>query len=445
MVTPTVSRHHYDEITLPLSADPLLAAAHLAESGLSDTYVLYENGGHWSLAIGSLAELTVSRSEVVLTTGDQRRRAVPWTSAPLEHVAELLDELPVAEWRAYGWAAFELAYAHTGQLDDNHEHTLLHLVIPETEVRLEPGRATVRSTDPGALSKIGDLLTAAVPDPGYHPRPVDVDNIGSAEYRDAVTAAVREIRDGQLQKVILSRIVPIDQPVDLVGTYVVGRQRNTPARSFLFQVGGLCAAGFSPEIVVHHDPAGNITTQPLAGTRALIGDTAQDSEVRADLLSNSKEIFEHAISVKVAYDELAELCEEDNVTVDAFMTVTERGSVQHLASSVSGQLRPGQGPWQAFAALFPAVTASGVPKRAAYSSIQRHESRERDVYGGAVLTVDHEGGLDAALALRTIFQRDGRTWLRAGAGIVEQSESARELEETCEKLRSVALHIVPRA
>lgn len=192
-----------------------------------------------------------------------------------------------------------------------------------------------------------------------------------------------------------------------------------------------------------HEAGGRVTTQPLAGTRALTGRAGEDERVRADLLNNSKEIFEHAISVKVAYDELVELCDEDNVTVDSFMTVSERGSVQHLASSVSGQLLEHQGPWQALAALFPAVTASGVPKKAAYECIRRYEPEERGLYSGAVLTVDHAGTMDAALVLRTVFQQDGRTWLRAGAGIVGQSEPEREFEETCEKLRSVALHLVP--
>jgi anthranilate/para-aminobenzoate synthase component I len=60
-----------------------------------------------------------------------------------------------------------------------------------------------------------------------------------------------------------------------------------------------------------------------------------------------------------------------------------------------------------------------------------------------VLAVDAEGALDAALVLRTVFQRDGRSWLRAGAGIVEQSTPEREFEETREKLRSISRFLVP--
>jgi hypothetical protein len=124
--------------------------------------------------------------------------------------------------------------------------------------------------------------------------------------------------------------------------------------------------------------------------------------------------------------------------------VKQRGSVQHIASRVTGRLAERtEGPWPALAAVFPAVTASGVPKSAAYDLIRRHEPEPRGLYSGAVLMVSSEGDLDAALVLRTVYRSRGRTWLRAGAGIVGESRPEREFEETCEKLRSVSRHLVP--
>ncbi|HWH01973.1 MAG TPA: salicylate synthase [Pilimelia sp.] len=435
----------YDEIDGVFTGDPLSAAARVVET-ITEPYVLYESGGRYSIGIGSLAEIRVDTTAAVLTTRDGEQHTLPWSGAPLDRVTELLDKLGglgLAEWRAYGWAGFELAYANAGRTDLLCDHPLLHLMIPHTEVTLEPGRATVRSTHPDETRRIGGLLAGDIPERRYQPRPVDVVGGDRERYCDAVAAAVQEIEDRKLQKVILSRVLPVERPVDLVGTYVVGRRCNTPARSFLLDAGGVRAAGFSPEIVVEVGPSGLVRTQPLAGTRALAGIAEHDLDRRSDLLSDAKEIFEHAISVKVAYDELVELCGTDSVRVDNFMTVKERGSVQHLASSVTGQLPAGVGPWRAFEALFPAVTASGVPKTDAYAAIHRHETLPRGLYSGAVFAVDHTGAMDAALVLRSIFQQGGRTWLRAGAGIVAQSRPAREFEETCEKLRSIAMHVVP--
>jgi anthranilate/para-aminobenzoate synthase component I len=125
------------------------------------------------------------------------------------------------------------------------------------------------------------------------------------------------------------------------------------------------------------------------------------------------------------------------------MAIRERGSVQHLASQVSGQLAPGRAEWDAFGAVFPAVTASGVPKIPAYESIRTYEPQARGLYAGSVMTVDQDGSMDAALVLRSVYRREGRTWLRAGAGIVSQSVPEREFEETCEKLDSVARFLIP--
>ncbi|GAA4436120.1 salicylate synthase [Actinokineospora soli] len=440
---PTATRYHATEFPAP--GDPLAAATRLVESGISETHVVYEKPGSWAVALGALTEITVTPGAVVRVDADGERTELAWTSTPLDALTAVLDDLAVEGWRAYGWAGFELAYAHTGLSELVSDQRLAHLVVPHTEVRIAEGRAHVRSTEPELLDFIRDLLSTPDTERDYRPQPIPVEHAGADAYRAAVADAVQEIKDRVLQKVILSRVVEVEQPVDLVGTYTVGRRANSPARSFMISVDGLRAAGFSPEIVVSVDGSGWVTTQPLAGTRRLADSAADNDGLRDDLFSDTKEIFEHAISVKVSWEELTGLCVPGTVVVNDYMTVKERGSVQHLASAVSGQLPAGTSPWQAFGALFPAVTASGVPKRAAYRAIHRHESHPRGLYSGAVLTVDQSGELDAALVLRTIFQQDGRTWLRAGAGIVEQSRPERELEETCEKLRSVALHVVPAA
>jgi len=98
--------------------------------------------------------------------------------------------------------------------------------------------------------------------------------------------------------------------------------------------------------------------------------------------------------------------------------------------------------WHGFNALFPAVTASGIPKKEAIEAIERLEEEPRNLYSGSVLTYDSDGTIDAALVLRSIYQDDKHTWLRAGAGIVELSLPERELVETCEKLSSVSKKLI---
>ncbi|MDX3593704.1 salicylate synthase [Streptomyces sp. ID03-2B] len=436
-VSPAVSR-------APFSGTPAQAAVRLARAGLYDEYMVYEREGAWWYAGGVRARLVVDRTHVTLEHGGNRVRT-PWEGEPLEHVHRMLSSLPCPEWRAYGWSTFELSYALAGERADLGEEPLIHLVVPETEVRLTADGAELRCSGTHDAATVADRL-AAEPGPErgeFAPLPVDLGGPAESGYREAVSRAVAEIRDGELQKVILSRAVQVSGDLDLPETYLAGRSVNSPARSFLFDLGGMEAAGFSPETVVEVSADGRVSTQPLAGTRALSGDAGEDAARRAELLTDAKEIYEHAISVQVAWDEMARVCREGSVRAEEFMTVKERGSVQHIASRVSGELPSGEsGPWPALAAVFPAVTASGVPKRAAYRAIRGLEQGARGLYSGAVLTVGSDGSLDAALVLRTVFRQHGRTWLRAGAGIVGQSLPEREFEETCEKLRSVSRTLV---
>lgn len=430
----------YHERMAPCLRDPLLLGVSLIRQA-SAPYVLYEERGDWSFGSGAVIEIVLTAAEI------RYRHGPEWTTElvvgdPLQQVARILSEVDLVGWRAYGWIAFELSYLLHGQSASAGTEPVLHLVVPDREVRLVDGGAVLRSVHPDGLHE----LAVALAEPA---EPIEAPaceySIGTPEdsrYREIVAAAVSDIRSRRLQKVILSRVIPVDHDIDLIATYEAGRRANTPARSFVLDLGSLRAAGFSPETVVEVDCDGMVSTQPLAGTRALSGDPVLDRYLRAELLRDSKEIFEHAISVQTAQDELRTICMPSSVSVNEFMAVRERGSVQHLASRVSGWLTPERNAWHAMAALFPAVTVSGIPKAAACESIRQYEDRPRGLYSGAVVVIDSNGALDAALALRSIFQQDGRTWLRAGAGIVEQSDPDRELEETCEKLRSISRFLV---
>lgn len=432
----------YTKATMRFTGDPLDIVARLASAGLHEDYLVYENRNEWCFASGIAREVVLD-SHGIRVRGHGAGHHLPWDDAPLPAVQRALADAELPDWRAYGWAAFELAYAMAGDLDAiDPEQTLLRLVIPHTEIRLGARVAGVRSLDERTAETVCALVADERPTMASRCKPVNVRAHGAERYRQAVADAVHEINDHRLHKVILSRTVPLAQPIDLVASYVEGRRANTPARSFLLRSDGLEAAGFSPEIVVSVDATGKVISQPLAGTRALTADPARDAALRAELISDPKEIYEHAISVKTALDELRPVCRPETLAVEEFMEVCRRGTVQHLASRVGGQLAAGRNAWDAFAAVFPAVTASGVPKRAAYRSIRAHEQAPRGLYSGAVMTVDRSGALDAALVLRAVYRQGSRTWLQGGAGIVGQSRPERELAETAEKLDSVARHLV---
>ena len=444
-------RQSYFEQTIPVTCDPLIMAGLLAESGLSETYLIYEDNGEWSIGIGVAAQLTADAGKTCLQING---RSYSWQSELLsDSVKTALESLPIDQWRAYGIANFELARHNYNLPCLSKDELLLQLFIPTFEVRLREGSALLRALGEDRLQKLIELVSSIDSSAGAKTpfdlriaeHKLEVPEIYTYEtdaYQQSVASAVNEIHAQQYLKVILSRTIPLSKELDIVASYIAGRRANTPARSFLLSLDNLKAAGFSPETVVEVTKEGWVSTRPLAGTRSIGCNAEEETKLREELLHDSKEIHEHAVSVKLSFEEMCSVCSAESIGVCDFMSVCQRGTVQHLASRVKGRLKDGYNAWHAFNALFPAVTATGIPKRESIYAIGRLESQPRNLYSGCVMIVDSDGAMDAALVLRTVFQKNKKAWLHVGAGIVDMSIPAREIEETCEKIRSLSQQLV---
>ncbi|MEV0335948.1 salicylate synthase [Nocardia sp. NPDC050717] len=422
-------------------ADPAAAMSRLAAADRFGEYVMYERPGEWVFAADPLGSVELDAGEL-RTVWDGRTTARAWTGSPAQVVDAALAALPLGGRSAYGWIAFEFcAYSLAATNYLNRLTPLAHLLIPRIEVRIDATGVRISGATPSEVCDIHDLIaeSQAAELPAAHPVDVRPDPTG---YQDRVAKAVAEIRAGDYQKVILSRKVELPFAVDVPATYRLGRANNTPARSFLLRLGGLEAAGFSPELVASVDDDRIVTTEPLAGTRAFGLGAEADTAARAELLADPKEIVEHAISVQTSFAEISQVALPGTPAVSDFMAVRERGSVQHLASTVRGTLAADRTSWDALEVLFPSVTASGIPKREGVDAVFRNDHDPRGLYSGAVVCVSPTGALEATLVLRAIYQTGEGAWLRAGAGVVGQSRPEREFEETCEKLGSVAPYVV---
>lgn len=434
-------------IALPADVAPadLIAqlAAELPERS-GDDYVGYEHSGEWVLAIGVRTAIEFDSDElrIVDAGGAVARRS--WSGRPGEVLGDAVDRLLLETDRLFGWVAFEFGAYRFGLAQRLAAGTPLARVFSaQTQVVVTDGEVRVSGDGDVVAETLNRLLQSGIPAAGVT-RAVDV-RVDGSDYPSRVAAAVAEIVAGDYQKVILSRRFEVPFAVDFPATYRVGRANNTPVRSFLLRLGGIRALGFSPELVAAVRADGTVITEPLAGTRAFGRGEDHDRAAREDLESNSKEIVEHAISVRSSQEEIAEVAKPGTTVVSDFMTVRERGSVQHLGSTVSGQLSDQMDRMHALEALFPAVTASGIPKAESVDAIMRLDEAPRGLYSGAVVMFSADGGMDAALTLRSAYEAEGQTWLRAGAGIIAESTPDREFEETCEKLTTLAPYLVPRA
>ncbi|BBX42797.1 salicylate synthase [Mycobacterium simiae] len=432
-------------IPIPPDVDPADLAAALAAAlpeRLGEEYLLYENAGEWVLASGAHATIELDSDELrVIRDGVAKRQG--WSGRPGTVLGEAIDCLLLETQQLYGWIAFEFGVYRYGLGQRLTPGTpLARLFWPRSRIVVTRQGIALRDAAESHRAVVLEVLRDGVP--GLREtRDIDITSDAS-DYRGRVIEAVSEIASGEYQKVILSRCVEVPFPLDFPATYRLGRRHNTPVRSFLLRLGGIRALGYSPELVTAVRQDREVITEPLAGTRALGRGAVNDRRARDDLESNSKEIVEHAISVRSSLQEMNEIAEPGTAAVTDFMTVRERGSVQHLGSTVSGRLDPSSDRMDALEALFPAVTASGIPKGAGVEAILRLDETPRGLYSGAVVSVSADGALDAALTLRAAYQSGTRTWLRAGAGIIEESQADREFEETCEKLSTLAPYLIER-
>lgn len=416
----------------------------VCSQNIYDNFNLYEGKNEISVGIGIEISVTVYSDRIVLKNGE--RDIIILAKDINMELYNIFSALDFECWRAYGISNFDFAYYTYQKRSICENDKLMEIFIPKVDLRISNNYIKIKAFKESDIVNINKIINE------FQSYKFEVNNNddcvakikeqNSDNYKEIVSKAVGEILQDKYQKVILSRKICLNKRIDMGKSYLLGRKNNTPARSYYIKSGDYEVIGYSPETIIEVDSSKNVYTFPLAGTRAIVKDTSENAKLKKELLSDPKEISEHAISVKLAYEELQNVCEKGSVSVIQFMDVLERGTVQHLASRLKGKIKENMNEWHAFSSLFPAVTASGIPKKESIDAIDRLEGDKRGLYSGGIFTYDSNGTLDVALVLRSAYQNAEESWIRAGAGIVKLSNPDRELEETKEKLGSVIDQIV---
>ena len=263
-------------------------------------------------------------------------------------------------------------------------------------------------------------LAAAVPD---------------EEFRTQVRAIKEHIRAGDVIQAVLSQPFESASAPEPWRLYRAMRYVNPSPYLFFLHLDDTVLVGSSPETMVRLEN-GIATLRPIAGTRPR-GRTEQEDRTLADeLLQDEKERAEHLMLVDLGRNDLGRVAEIGSVQVTDLMVVERYSHVMHLVSNIKSDLRSGLDAWDLFAATFPAGTLSGAPKVRAMEIIGRLEGRPRGPYGGAVGYLSFSGNMDMAITIRTACIMDGRLTVRAGAGIVADSDPERERQETVNKAKA---------
>lgn len=285
-----------------------------------------------------------------------------------------------------------------------------------------------------------DLARAAeVPAPAQPERlAVDVQEDDPQRFIAGVERILRYLRDGDVFQVNLSRawrahLAPGVTPADLYARL----QRSNPAPfAGLAQWRGSAVLSSSPERLVEVRGR-EVQTRPIAGTRPRAADPGADRRLQEQLIASAKERAEHVMLIDLERNDLGRVCEPGSVEVSELMTLESYAHVHHIVSNVRGRLRAQAGPGAVLRAVFPGGTITGCPKVRAMEIIAELEGVGRGPYTGAMGYLSRDGRMDLNILIRTLVCEGDNATVRAGAGIVADSEPQAELAETRAKARGL--------
>jgi anthranilate synthase component 1 len=211
---------------------------------------------------------------------------------------------------------------------------------------------------------------------------------------------------------------------------------NPSPYMFYFSSDDIEIAGASPETLVKLNND-TLYTFPLAGTRPRGKTEEEDAKLKRELLSDPKELAEHNMLVDLGRNDLGKISEFGTVLVEKYKTIEAFSHVMHIGSTVSSKIRKDKSALDAIEAVLPAGTLSGAPKIRACEIINELENNKRGIYGGAIGYIDFAGNMDTCIAIRIAFKKNGKIFIRSGAGIVADSVPESEYQECINKAKAV--------
>ena len=266
--------------------------------------------------------------------------------------------------------------------------------------------------------------------------PVDWGRVDSNFSRERFIQAVEKIKEyikaGDIFQAVLSQRFSVTTSVSPFDIYRVLRMINPSPYLYYLDLGDGEIVGSSPERLVRVEQ-GTITVNPIAGTRKRGETPEEDARLAQELLNDEKERAEHYMLLDLGRNDVGRVAQFGSVHVPRLMTIEYFSHVMHIVSTAEGKVRPDCDLIDCLTACFPAGTVTGAPKVRAMQIIAELEEEARHAYSGAIGYFSFTGNMDACIAIRTIFIKDGQAHIQAGAGIVADSVPENEWHETRNK------------
>lgn len=291
-----------------------------------------------------------------------------------------------------------------------------------------------------ATSEI-ERIVALLEQPGEHTAvslPKDVSPVAfesnqtKEKFFANVETSKKYITAGDIIQVVGSQRFSAPITATALDIYRAVRSINPSPYMFLLELDGFSLVGASPEIHVRCEE-GKVEIRPIAGTRRRGKNEGEDAALEKELLADPKERAEHVMLVDLARNDIGRVCDFGSVQVKELMIIERYSHVMHIVSQVEGKLSAAKTNYDLMRATFPAGTVSGAPKIRAMQIIAELEQTARGPYAGAVGYFSFNGNLDTCITLRTALIKDGKAYVQAGGGWVNDSTPDGEFQETVNK------------
>jgi anthranilate synthase component 1 len=261
-------------------------------------------------------------------------------------------------------------------------------------------------------------------------------NVTKEKFFANVRRAKEYITAGDIIQVVGSQRFSVPVKASPLEVYRAARSINPSPYMFLLELDGFSLVGASPEIHVRCEE-GKVEIRPIAGTRPRGKTPAEDLLLEKELLADPKERAEHVMLVDLARNDIGRVCEFGSVTVKDLMSIERYSHVMHIVTQVEGKLSAGKTLYDLMRATFPAGTVSGAPKIRAMQIISELEQTTRGTYAGAVGYFSFNGNLDTCITIRTALIKEGKAYVQAGGGWVNDSVPESEFQETINKSKAM--------
>lgn len=347
------------------------------------------------------------------------------------------ERVPLADKPGLGWPDMIFCITDTIIIFDHLRHGMKivsnALIDGDPEAAYEQALRRIEETCSLLATPVPSYVLDAREEP---PALAYTSNTTKADFMRSVDRCKEYIRAGDIIQGVLSQRFEAPVACDPLDIYRALRSINPSPYMFCLEYGDRSVVGSSPEIHVRCED-GRVEVRPIAGTRSRSADPERDRALEQELLADPKECAEHIMLVDLGRNDVGRVSEYGSVETPELMVIERYSHVMHIVSDVVGRLAAGCDAYDVLRATFPAGTVSGAPKVRAMEIIAELEPTRRGAYAGAVAYIGFSGNLDSCITIRTVLLDGDTAYIQAGAGIVADSDPAKEFEETENKARAM--------